>query len=159
MCVCVCVCREITEFGRNIEFPPSWHGTDRNNLCVWYHCLPYLKVAEFQPGQVITRNGNMGQHAFWILEGKCTATRICLCHTGLALLSLDLACVSLHGLEIAWGDHDTSVCLCPGPDYMQARRRFSQTRRCKKKRTEKQQKQPSAQPGKPPKQPQPRPPP
>lgn len=61
--------REITEFGRKLEFPASWHGSERLRTAIWYHCIQRTKLVEFDPGQVIIREGQTGQHAYWVLSG------------------------------------------------------------------------------------------
>lgn len=37
---------------------------------VWYHTLQRLKVAEFAEGDIITRAGERGPCAYWLLTGE-----------------------------------------------------------------------------------------
>jgi hypothetical protein len=68
------LCRDITEFGRNVHLPDSWHSTDRLRTIVWYHMMQRLKLAEFQAGDVIVREGvTKSSCCYWLLSGGCAA--------------------------------------------------------------------------------------
>ncbi|GFR49561.1 hypothetical protein Agub_g11607, partial [Astrephomene gubernaculifera] len=60
--------RDLCETGRNVELP-HWHGTDRRQLYVWYHCCQRLRLAEVEEGQAVCRAGEVGDCAYWLLTG------------------------------------------------------------------------------------------
>ncbi|KXZ53425.1 hypothetical protein GPECTOR_7g1323 [Gonium pectorale] len=59
--------RDLTELGRNLELPP-WHGSDRRQLYVWYHCCHRLRLVELEAGQSLTKEGELGDSAYWLLS-------------------------------------------------------------------------------------------
>lgn len=67
-------CRDTAEFGRNISFPSNWHGYERRDAMVWYHCLPKLKLQEFAAGDTIYKAGDTGTTACWLLSGTPKAS-------------------------------------------------------------------------------------
>lgn len=61
--------RDLCELGRRLSLP-AWHGTSRRHVFVWYHCLQRLRLVEVEAGSVLTRRGEVGDTAYWLLTGE-----------------------------------------------------------------------------------------
>jgi len=62
--------REITELGRRIQFPSSWFSSERKQAIIWYHAVQNLKLVQFDAGDVIFKEGQLADRAFWFLGDK-----------------------------------------------------------------------------------------
>ncbi|KAF5832849.1 hypothetical protein DUNSADRAFT_11151, partial [Dunaliella salina] len=62
--------REIAELGRRIQLPSSWFSSERQLAITWYHVVQNLKLVHFDAGDVIYREGQLADRAFWFLGDK-----------------------------------------------------------------------------------------
>ncbi|GIL49659.1 hypothetical protein Vafri_5969, partial [Volvox africanus] len=67
--------RDLCELGRNLHLP-SWHGSERRHLYVWYHCLQRMRLMEVEAGHVLMKQGEVGDTAYWLLHGTMEEYRM-----------------------------------------------------------------------------------
>ncbi|GLC40200.1 hypothetical protein PLESTB_001149200 [Pleodorina starrii] len=67
--------RDLCELGRHLHLP-SWHGSERRHMYVWYHCLARLRLTEVEAGAQLMGQGEQGENCYWLLTGTMDEIRI-----------------------------------------------------------------------------------
>lgn len=54
---------------------PQWEHsmTEARRIVTWFHCTHQLRLVEFNPGTVITQQGEVGADTLWLLAGEAIA--------------------------------------------------------------------------------------